>query len=402
MMSANQTKPAVPLVAVTGGLPLGGSSTFLVNFARAMRRRGLVLPIVVVEPSYSYAQEFNAIQNPVHCLPSPKMIYEDRLLWSYEQAARYQPNAILSCLATSSFEILRVVPSGVLRMTLTQSDDPGPYAAAAAYGHWTDVAIGVSKQIADRLRERPELAQARVECISYGIDFSEAVPRESRPPSQPLRIIYLGRLIEVQKRISRIAQLARILEARNANAEFLIVGEGPQTDELRAELGSCRIVQFRAAAAYREIPHLLHNQDVFVLLSDFEGLPLSLLEAMGYGAVPVVSDLRSGISEVVDESRGFRVPVGDVERAAAIILDLARDRSKLRDLSEAGARFVRMGYSADAMADSFLRVIDASKTKKEIRWPQTASIPEPVGVAHPWLFRGAMRSIRRQIKKLLP
>src|SRR5204862_4960087 len=60
-------KPA-PLVAVTGSLPMGGSSTFLVNFARAMHRRGMVLPVVVLDAENAYADDFKTVENPVHCL----------------------------------------------------------------------------------------------------------------------------------------------------------------------------------------------------------------------------------------------------------------------------------------------------------------------------------------------
>jgi hypothetical protein len=124
------------------------------------------------------------------------------LHWSYQQTAQYQPRAVLSCLSPQSFEILRVVPHGVLRMSIVQSDDPGPYAAVVAYGEWTDVAIGVSKQIAAHLQMRPELQRARIEEIPYGIDFSDLIVRDPGAPNAPLRVIYLGRLVEEQKRVS--------------------------------------------------------------------------------------------------------------------------------------------------------------------------------------------------------
>jgi glycosyltransferase involved in cell wall biosynthesis len=386
-----------PLVAVTGSLPLGGSSTFLVNLARAFRRRGLILPIIVLDPENAYAPDFQAIGNPVHCLPHRRFIYEDRVRWSYEQAARYAPRAVLSCLSSESFEILRLVPEGVLRMSIVQSDDPGPYGTVAAFGAWTDVVVGVSNQIAEKLRAMPALSRARVEAIPYGIDFPSKPPREKRSAREPLRIIYLGRLIEEQKRISRIGELAKMLETHDANVEFTIVGDGPQRASLQADLRDCRRVQLREAVPYDQVTALLSQQDVFVLLSDFEGLPLSLLEAMGCGVVPVVSDLPSGLAEVVNDSRGIRVSVGDVTAAAQAITELSQDRAKLDRCSESCADFVRAHYSAEAMASRYIRLVPEDEGS-EIVWPR-ANVPVPLGVKHKWMFAGLPRLIRRWVKR---
>lgn len=365
-----------------------------------MRRRGLVLPIVVLDRANAYADEFKAMGNPVHCLPERRLIYEDRLLWSYQQTAQYRPRAVLSCLSSESFEILRVVPSGVLRMSIVQSDDPGPYATVANHGPWTDVAVGVSRQIVATLQSSPELRNVRAEMIPYGIDFAAPRSRTPRAAEKPLRVIYLGRIIEEQKRISRIAQLAKALEARGAHAELTIVGDGPQREQLRSDLRSCGIVRFQNAVPYDKVNDLLLDYDVFVLLSDFEGLPLSLLEAMGCGVVPVVSDLRSGISEVVDQSRGFRVPVGDVDRAADIVMELSRNRTKLHECSEQAARFVREHYSADQMAESYCRLVDELALPSQ-DWPATVRIPVPKGVSPAWLYAGPPRVARRWMKRLI-
>ena len=390
---------ATPLVAVSGGLPLGGSSTFLVNLARAMRRRGQFLPVVVLDAENAYAADFEAIGNPVHCLPPRRMIFEDRLLWAYQQTAQYRPRAVLSCLSSQSFEILRVVPHGVLRMSIVQSDDAGPYATVMEHAAWTDVVVGVSGQIGVNLQARPELRGARIEVIPYGIDFPGAIPRRPRPADAPLRLIYLGRIIEEQKRVSRLAELASRLQALRAPVEFSIVGDGPQRDELRAAMRGCPFVRFVDPLPYDQVSRLLQDYDVFVLLSDYEGLPLSLLEAMGQGVVPVVSDLPSGMRDVVGEGCGFRTPVGDVAGAVEIIAMLAADRALLSAHSQRALAFVREHYSAERMAERYLEVIRQS-ARPVPHWPEEVEIPAPVGV-RPWLYRGPMRRLRRALKPWL-
>ena len=399
-MSSPENIPSdAPLVAVAGSLPLGGSSTFLVNFARALRRRGQRLPVVVLDTENAYAADFAAIGNPVHILPARKLIFEDRLHWAYQQVAQYRPRAVLSCLSSQSFEILRVVPRGVLRMSIVQSDDPGPYATVMEHAAWTDVAVGVSRQIGLNLQARPELRGVRAEVIPYGIDFSAAAPRAPRPADAPLRLIYLGRIIEEQKRVSRLVELAQQLQARRVPVEFSIVGEGPQRDALRAAMKGFDFVRFVEPVPYERVPRLLEDFDVFVLLSDFEGLPLSLLEALGAGVVPVVSDLPSGLAEVVDESRGVRVPVGEVGRAAEAIVELSRDRKKLHDRATNAAHFARAHYSADAMAEKYLRVIEERAAPAQA-WPASVEMPVPRGVARPWLYAGVPRRVRRWLKRI--
>jgi glycosyltransferase involved in cell wall biosynthesis len=388
------------LVAVTGSLPIGGSSTFLLNFARAMRRRGSMLPVVVIDTENTYAGEFAAIGNPVHCLPRTPAIYEDRLAWAYAQTARYRPRAVLSCLSTASFEILRLLPPGVIRMGVVQSDDPGPYSALRMYAPWLDMTVGVSRQIAGNFQRYPELRNIRSAAIPYGIDFGPRPDRLERVPSDPLRLIYLGRLAEEQKRVSRLARLARILEAHNANVTMTIVGEGPQSGQLREDLRGCRIVAFHDAVPYDRVGAIFLESDVFVLLSDFEGLPLSLLEAMGSGVVPVVSDLASGISDVVQESRGFRIPVGDVERAASVIMELTADRRKLHEYSGAAAEFVRRHHSADAMSDQYCALVEGMAGNAG-EWPPTTKVPVPKAVRPAWLFAPSLRPIRRCAKRFL-
>ena len=391
--------PVVPLAAITGNLLLGGASTFLLNLSKAFARRGHLLPIVVLSEVNEHAADFARVGNPVQCIPAAKLIYEDRLERGYRELARHAPQAVLSCLGGESFEVLRLLPPGVARLGIIQSHEPGPYQLARLYPPHLDTMIGVSREIGQHLRLMPEMERVRVEYIPYGIDFNTAPPVRAFDGTQPLRVVYLGRLIEEQKRVSRLVELVHRVRQTGVPVEFTFAGSGPDETKLRASLAGAGHVCFTGAVPNEQVAALLARHDVFVLLSDYEGLPLSLLEAMGQGVVPVVSDLPSGMREVVADDCGFRAPVGDVARAAEIISMLARERSQLRPLSARASVLVRADYSAERMAERYLTLVsELGKTGGS--WPEETAVPVPYGM-RPWLYRGWMRRVRRRLKPFL-
>jgi len=81
------------------------------------------------------------------------------------------------------------------------------------------------------------------------------------------------------------------------------------------------------------------------------------LEAMAHGVVPVVSDLPSGIREVVNAETGILVHPDNVDGYAAAILQLDSDREDLAKKSRAASRLVRNGFSCEAMADRWLKML---------------------------------------------
>lgn len=80
---------------------------------------------------------------------------------------------------------------------------------------------------------------------------------------------------------------------------------------------------------------------VFLLPSRLEGFPVTLMEAGAAGLVPIVSDLPSGIPEVVIPGEtGYRVPIGDVAGFASALEELNRDRDRLERMSAAVRQLV--------------------------------------------------------------
>src|SRR6185437_8294171 len=117
------TDRATPLVACTGGLLLGGSTTFLLNLGRAFADRGLALPVVCIGGPNQMAADFSQAEIDVTGWPDPKLLFEDRLGLVYREIAAKQPQAVLSCLGGDSFEMTRMAPPNAIRMGIIQSDD---------------------------------------------------------------------------------------------------------------------------------------------------------------------------------------------------------------------------------------------------------------------------------------
>lgn len=379
---------------------LGGATTFLLNFLRALQDHRDTLRITAIAEENEHASDFAILGAKVSTGPVQRMIYEDRLAWAYHQVARGRPNAILACLGAESYEILRLAPPGVVRIGLIQSDDPLPYAMARHYGAWTDAIVGVSSQITARLKTLPEFEGTTLATIPYGIAFPESPARPKRATGGPLRVIYLGRIIEEQKRISRLAELIHLL--REEPIQWTIAGSGPDEEEFRSAVAGEPRVSLLGTVANRDVPALLREHDVYILLSDYEGLPLSLLEAMGHGVVPVISDLASGIGQAVVEGTGMRVPVGDVGAAADILRMLVHNPAILANLSEAAAHHARTHFSAETMASRYLELIHSLSPNPHPVWLPRVPIPTPRGVRLPWLYSGLPRHGRRWLKNLHP
>src|SRR5262249_29498757 len=140
-----------------------------------------------------------------------------------------------------------------------------------------------------------------------------------------------------------------------------VIGEGGESKRLQEdsaqEIADGTVVMTGRLSKH-ELVQALRQSDVFVLVSDFEGLPISLLEAMAQGVVPVVSDQPCGIPDLItDGATGFRSPVGDIQAFAMNIGKLAADRELLFHMSRMAHSHILNGFRDIAMVESYERML---------------------------------------------
>lgn len=232
-------------------------------------------------------------------------------------------------------------------------------------GHRTRLAVTVqaceSDYFADleRYQDFVDLCVASGERISAEVRRRTSVPVVSipggiAPPHQwraahdgPLRIGYVGRVEQVQK---RVLDLPLLVDRLQVPFTLDVAGAGTLLDELRARLPRARFHGWLSTAELydRVYPAL----DVLVHFAEFEGMTIAPREAMAHGIVPVISRFL-GAEDFIDGVNALTFPVGDVAAAAEAIERLHHDRALLERLSAAARDSQRGIRSAEGASDAW-------------------------------------------------
>jgi glycosyltransferase involved in cell wall biosynthesis len=198
--------------------------------------------------------------------------------------------------------------------------------------------IAYSRRMYHELLARLPHRAATIFHLPYGIPLPAAV---RRPAAGPLRAIYAGRFEHQQKGLFDLPEIDRMLHARGVDVQWSIAGAGPDEAEVKRRWAFNSRVRWLGCLSTPALLDAYTAQDVFVLPTRFEGFPVALVEAMGAGLAPVVSDIESGVPEIVVKGRsGECPPAGDIAGFADAIAKLDTDRPRLEAMSGAARHTV--------------------------------------------------------------
>ncbi|RYD81428.1 MAG: hypothetical protein EOP84_11015, partial [Verrucomicrobiaceae bacterium] len=116
------------VVFVSETMPLGGTSTFAVNICEGMKQNGDWRGVAAAMRKLGeVGQQMQSRQLPLITPARDAVLHEERIEHLYRECARYSPHAVVAALSSGSFEFLRYVPPGCLRVGMIQSDDAPVY-----------------------------------------------------------------------------------------------------------------------------------------------------------------------------------------------------------------------------------------------------------------------------------
>jgi glycosyltransferase involved in cell wall biosynthesis len=373
---------------------VSGVWTWAIQLAQHLAERGRDVRLVVhgwqphksVRTGFELADLAPGEKRRFKLVCGPPLFDPDQWEAGYELYRRLAPTLLLPNSAGQSYAPAAVLageaPQRIRVIGWHHSDDPFHYEHLAHYEPIVHTFVSVSRHCAAQLAARLPHRAADITHLPYGIIVP---PPHARQPlaGRALRLVYAGRMEQLQKRVFDFVPLARGLDERGIRFQLRLVGYGSQGEELRQRLAEAS-VNFKDPrnTAWLEppVPHTAMNDvwhwaDVAVMVSDFEGLSISMLESMACGCVPVVTRVDSGVSEVLREGEnGLTFPIGDIPQMIAHLDSLRSNPGMLAQMSQAARAGVIEYCGYERFLDRATQIIDAAADLPPRAWPEARDV----------------------------
>ncbi len=208
----------------------------------------------------------------------------------------------------------------------------GMYKDILSYREGIDYYVCVSSGIKDELINFG-VDESKISVMTIPVDYKERASDEySLDNKNPIRLGYAGRLEVFHKRADLLIELLKEVEMRKINYKLYIAGEGSCYSAIQNYIDKHFLnkkVTLLGRVDRNAMADFWSDKDVALNLSDSEGRPLSNMEAMAGGCVPVVTCTSGSVEDVENGINGFVVPKGDIGAMADKINYLDKNRGLL-------------------------------------------------------------------------
>lgn len=200
-----------------------------------------------------------------------------------------------------------------------------------------DFYVGVSQDIKRNMIQRG-IREDHIDSMTCPFTCEPVLTRTySEKRRNPIRIGYAGRLEYEQKRMDLLLKLLEVLEERNIPFQMEIAGDGTARRDMEEFVERHYLnnkVHFLGRLERKKISSFWKRQDICVNLADYEGRSITVIEAMGNGAVPIVTATSGVHDDIVEGENGFIIPLEDYDAAAIKIQYLEAHRERLSKMGK--------------------------------------------------------------------
>jgi glycosyltransferase involved in cell wall biosynthesis len=360
---------------VTYAMYCGGMEAFLLRLGRFLRQQGCEIEVITtIEPGEWFgrwdelkipAKHVAGAESPGFLVPP---LHSLRVATKLRQA---NYDIIFVNHARHAQASLARLPDHVVAIPILHNDTEEIYKVGCGNRDAWNVTVAVSPKVAltasHKVPERPVLE------LTSGVDIPNHTLWQQRTMLLGrIELIFIGRLEHAQKGILWLPDIYRACLDRGIDAGLTIVGDGPDSPALQQRLSAYGLLERTRrlkGLTPEDIYQLLLTAHILLMPSQFEGLPIALLESQACGCVPVVSRL-PGVTDTAVENgeSGILVPIGDVSAFARAVVALYHDPARWSRMSSAAHDRTGRRFSTEVMGASYLRLIqDATNGQYPLR-----------------------------------
>lgn len=333
---------------------------------------------------------------------------EGRIRAIQRMLAKVQPDIVIPAGIVDTHDAVcraKLAGSNLRLVAQVQGNNPQFLADIIRYREFVDHVVCPGALAARFAKQVAQFQSNRVSHIPNGA-ASPLVPRRTHTVP-PLRIAYVGRLTNGDKRVLDLNRVIPELHRRGVDFTLDIVGDGPCSTSLQEVLGSgplAQRVRFHGRLSNTEVYRTIYPQvDVLLLLSSSEAFGIVLAEAMINGVVPVASRYLGHATErlVQDQHNGLLFPIGNAGAAVDALERLANSSSLLSTLAQ-NATATGQQYTWDVCLSRWTDALGTVLNQPLVRGSELPSTPIPRnGRLDHWGVPPAITDGLRRLKRSL-
>ena len=219
-------------------------------------------------------------------------------------------------------------------------------------------AIAVSNDVALSIRKHYKHSKPEINVVLNGINVNKftrnSIPnnliREKLKIPESAIVIGTACVFRVQKRLLAWLEIAKLIHDEFPNVHFIIAGDGPLKDVIQQKAQGLHTFEYVHFVGLQEnIKPYLKAMDIFMMSSEFEGLPIALLEAMSMECMPACT-AAGGIPELIkNQQNGLLAPVTSPLDLVQLLRPFLQSPNKILQLAAAARQTVVNSFSLHQM-----------------------------------------------------
>ena len=329
----------------------------VINHLPAESYHHTIIALTQVDTDFMLAEELNCEFYALHKAPGTSVKLHGKV---FRLLRKIKPQVLqtynLACVEFHPIAFLAGVPVRIHAEHGRDINDPSgsnnKYKLLRRVASWfTHHVIAVSLDLHQWLINEVKVSARKAKLILNGVDTQcyQPVSTERYPP---LVFGHVARLSPIKNQHNLIAAYAQACTTDSQfarNTQLSVVGDGELSETLQQQVASLASdINVRLQGQRHDMPQVYQAFDVFVLSSDAEGIPMTMLEAMASG-LPVLSTNVGGIPAIVTAQSGFLLEPQSIDALAKGFLSMYAYRSQWQKMGKAARERIIEQFSQQKM-----------------------------------------------------
>lgn len=200
---------------------------------------------------------------------------------------------------------------------------------------------------------------AKIVTVHNGIADKKCEIHACNAVASCLKLVSVARFSQQKNNMDLIRAVEQVNSVHANGVQLNMVGDGPLLPECQAYVSAHHlgdVVHFLGSRT--DVESVLAQNDIFCLISNYEGLPISIIEAMRAGMPVIASDV-GGVNELIQDGlNGYLIPRGNLSELAEKLEYMLQHRENIESMGIAGRKIYEKEYTADRMNQKILSVYD--------------------------------------------